>query len=112
MWAAWTPQRDQKEREGGNFSQKQTQAQKRPRPAGSKGLRVCLCRPFSPFLEAFLPSPIKTLLPLPGSLFRQGLQLSRTAIICKSKGCTLEVEEHVEQEGRCWDKTQLEQARV
>lgn len=46
---AWTRQRDQKGREGGDFAQERTEAQKRPRPAGSKGLRL-LSLPLPAFL--------------------------------------------------------------
>lgn len=65
-------------------------------------------------LQAFLTAleaiffVIKTLLPPPGILFHQGLELGRAAIVCKDKGCTL----GVEREGRCEDGAQLEQARV
>lgn len=84
-------------------------AQKSPRPDGSEGLRPL--SPASAGLSHLTGSPpliIKTLLPLPGILFHQGLELGRAAIVCKGKGCTL----GVEREGRCEDGAQVEQARV
>lgn len=98
------------ERKGGTVCNSR-HAQKRPRPDGSEGLS----RPLSPAsagLSHHIGSSfffvIKTLLPLPGILFHQGLELRRAAMVCKGKGCTL----GVEQEGGCEDGAQLEQARV
>lgn len=97
------------ERKGGTVCNSR-HAQKRPRPDGSKGLRPL--SPASAGLSHCIGSNFsssKRCCPCQaGILFHQGLELSRAAINCKGKGCTL----GVEQEDRCEDGAQLEQARV